>query len=125
MRGGHLGEQPGDLEAAESWAQDPLRRVGELVRQIDQERDTRRQVAARTAPVQRSRRPELAPARGIAGFIHALLPGAHGTELQVLDQRSQQLEVAPPWTDAERRRDIAALSMTQVDNANRNPLNYG
>jgi hypothetical protein len=105
------------LEAADSWAQDPLRRAGELVRQIDQERDTRRQVAARTAPLQRSRRPELAPARGIAGFIHALLPAAHGPELAALNHRAHQLELSPPISEAQRLKQIRALQAKELHNS--------
>jgi hypothetical protein len=88
---------------------DPLRRAGELLHQIDLDRTTRRELQARLAPVLRSRRPELEPARKAMQVLIDMLPNAHGPELDTLKQHAQHLAQPPPMSEEERRRRIAAL----------------
>jgi DNA-binding transcriptional ArsR family regulator len=104
------------LAAAEDRCRDPMRRAGELLREIDQEHETRREIQARAAPLQRSRKPELEPARKAMHLLMAMLPNAHGPQLETIERRAQQLEVAPPpVSDQERRRSIAALQAKEIN----------
>lgn len=105
------------LEAAEGRAQDPSWRAGLLLEQIDQDRGRRRQIKAVAVPTQRSRRPEHAPARDMAGLILAMLPGATGQELETLAQQSQHLEQSAPTNESERRRAIEQLQAREIHSA--------
>jgi hypothetical protein len=105
------------LGAAEARARDPVGRAGELHLQIEREQAVRRQAGARVALYQRSRSPELAPARSMANLIAALLPGAHGAALDTLDGQARQLEVTRPVSEEERRRSTESLARKEVRNA--------
>jgi hypothetical protein len=107
------------IQAVEERGREPLRRVGELLQQIDQERTRRQQTAARVESLRRSRKPELAPARALADLIRMMLPGAAGEALDVVEGQARQLEVAPPVTEEQRRRDHEQLALKQVQNAQR------
>jgi hypothetical protein len=109
--------QEGALAAAEVRARDPLGRAGRLHRQIERERELRRLAERRVVPELRSRSPDRAPRRDLAGFIRALLPRAHGADLESLEQQTRQLEQPPPMSQAEQRRHIQELAMEQVTRA--------
>jgi hypothetical protein len=105
---------PDALQLAEARARDPLRRAAELLAQIEHHRTSHGETAARLARVLRSRKPELAPARASAATLRARLPSASDAELDVLAQQAQHLEIAPPMSEAERRRGIAAFQADQI-----------
>jgi hypothetical protein len=107
------------LTAAEARGREPLVRTGELLRQIDRERQARREIQTWAAPTQRSRRPELQPARKAIQLIIDMLPNANGSELDQLRQQAQQLEHAPPISETERRRRLEAFQREQVEIAER------
>jgi hypothetical protein len=100
--------------AVETRIRDPLGRAGKLYLQIEQERARRCEIRTIAVPYQRSRSQELRPARSMANFIAALLPGAHGSALDVLEGQAHQLEVAPPISEEEHRRKIAAFQAEQI-----------
>jgi hypothetical protein len=108
---------PEALQAAEERARDPYRRAGELLAQIEHDRSRRRQADAQAALIQRSRSPQRAPARHMAANIRAQLHTASGSELDSLTQQAQQLEIAPPMSEAEQRRRINELSLSEVRHA--------
>ena len=105
------------LEIAKTCVGDHVQLADRLHEEIEREAAIRDDTIARLAPVWRSRRPELAQARDEAGLIQRRLPGAYGTELEVLDQRSQQLQVSPPVTEADRLRSQRALQAKELHNA--------
>jgi hypothetical protein len=121
-----LRDDRGNVTAARTWqamsdaedqARDPMLRAGELLRQIDQERNARREIQAYAAPVQRSRKPELHPVREAMRLLLDMLPTANGAEqLDTLRQEARQLaEQEPPMSEAERRRRIQALQRKELE----------
>jgi hypothetical protein len=103
------------LTAAEARARDPVRRGGELHRQIDRERIRRAETENRLRTIQRTRGSANALLRDMAANIKTALANSHGAELDVLDQRSRQLVQAPPMSPAEQQRHIQALARHQVE----------
>jgi hypothetical protein len=104
------------LSDAEDHARDPVLRAGELLHQIDQDRATRREIQARAAPIQRSRKPELQAFRNAMQLAIDMLPNTHGTALDILAQQTRQLvEQEPPMSEAERRRRTQAFQRREVE----------
>jgi hypothetical protein len=125
-----LRDTRGNVTAARTWqalsdaqeqARDPVLRAGELLRQIDRERQTRHEIRAQAAATQRTRKPELQAARRAVQLLVDMLPNATGAALDALEQQAKQLDqrlhIAPPVSEEQRRRDIEALALKQVHNA--------
>jgi hypothetical protein len=109
------------LSDAEDQARDPVLRAGELLRHIEEDRKARREIQAAAASTQRTRKPELQPARKAMQLLIDMMSNANGAQLDTLKQEVQQLVVAPPVTEEARRRDHQQLAQKQIWSARRLP----